>query len=152
MPTSKNRYALIPEVSLGSLKFGQRIDALVDEKILVEIETSYDFPDDERGEFRVYAYSDDPDGDDVRILPDEDGATIGTFCCRESIMVDGRELIGLSLQELRQELKMEADQIEEDFEVYDGDIQTIADFDGLGVQAWLRDDKVVTVCASVYED
>ena len=147
--TNPSRFELRPNISVGALEFGQEIEPLVKEGTLVEVVDSED-QDDRfiRYSSRVFAYPDDPEGDELLVFADETGTTIEDIHCHRSLKLGEAELIGATLPDVVKLVGSEPDEIEQGFELGEGNFQDIAEFERLGLQVWTKDGAVVSIFAS----
>ncbi len=128
-----------PLVSIGSLKFGESIDPVISKFDLYKLDKpfeeadwdSYEFPNRDK---RVYA---------------EDGH-ITIIGCFDDLYYEGKDLFGLTLDEIRS-LLGEEDEIGETvlFDFEDGEYdKTPVEFYKYGLQIWLRDGMVESAMIS----
>jgi len=123
----------VPKIGLGPFKLGKKIEKYKKEFELILLDEedstnwdSYKLP-------KLDVYIDVEDGIIESIQSDE------YFC------YVGINLIGLTLSELNKNLPNSSLNIGDYVEYDDGDIQIPYDFDELGLQVWLSNDKVVSI-------
>jgi hypothetical protein len=139
----QSKYEWVPKVRLGPIRFGENIQQYVDAGLL-----SFDPPLEELG--GVGSFIDEDDS--ITVTPDDgfpDGPVrwvVEGIQCDKSILFNGQELLGLSIEDVVKFFGREPDQFGEEFEVID-DIQIIAEFDDFGLVLWFVDG--VSVSASI---
>jgi hypothetical protein len=132
----------IPLVSIGSLKFGEPIEPVISKFDLRKLDKPF-----EEADWNSYEFL----GCDKRVYA-EDG-NITSFGCFDNLYYKGRDLLGLTLNEIRV-LFGEEDKIGETvlFDFEDGEFEeTPVEFYEYGLQIWLRDGVVESAMISAID-
>ncbi len=148
MKDPQERFVLVPGKSLGALKIGEELAPLIEKGRITKFSYDNAILNPVKSKDGKFVYPDDPDGESLIIYADDDNRVIEDFRCSKSLIYDDQELIGVPYRVILETLGTEPDELETDFEVFDGDLQTIAEFDSYGLQVWVRDGVVVTIFVS----
>ena len=146
----QSKYEWVPKLRLGPIRFGEDIQQYVDAGIL-----SFNPPLEELGGIGSFVGEDDG----ITVTPDDglpDGPVrwvVDGVECDKSILFNGQELLGLSINDVSDVLGRKPDQYGESIELGD-ETQVLAEFDDLGLVLWMKDG--ISVAASIddgdYED
>lgn len=129
-----------PKIGLGPFKLGTNIDAYLRNYNLFPNNTE----EDDGTNWDSYKIS----GVDTFI--DVENGVIESIRSFEFFYYMGKNLIGLTLEELNQKLPNSAKEKGDSVEYEDGDIQTPYDYDDLGLQIWLSKNRVVSaICINL---
>lgn len=133
-----------PNVGVGPILFGASIQEYVDAGLL--------FPEKMHAELGGDIDYFDADGQ-MMVSPDYDNEhAVGVIGCDETLLYNGEELIGISLEQAVTILGREPDGEPEAEEMYDDTVQTIAYFDALGLDLWFLNDLSVYAGLDAFEN
>ncbi|CAN0515531.1 unnamed protein product [Laminaria digitata] len=125
------RYEWTPTVGIGPILLGAPIQQYVDAGIL----KPDPIPEELGG---GVSFIDDVDS--ITVTPDESAdLLIESIQCDRSILYRGVELLGKSIDEIVEVLGSQPDEFSDEVELYDGDVQIIAEFDDLGLLIWMKE-------------
>lgn len=122
-----------PRVGLGPFKVGENIDKYKSEFGLIFL--------DEQDNTNWDSYK----LPELDIFIDVENEIIESIHSDKYFCYKGVNLIGLTLEELNQKLPQTRAEIDDCVEFDDGDIQTPYDYDELGLQVWLSNNRVVSI-------
>jgi hypothetical protein len=123
----------LPRVGLGPFKLGENIQKFKHnyDFVLLDEEDTTNWDSYKLSELDIYI---DVEDDIIKSIHSDK-----YFCYK------GINLIGLTLEEFNQQLSQFSAEIGEYVEFDNGDIQTPYDYDEVGLQVWLSNNKVVSV-------
>lgn len=141
---NSSKYDWSPGVGVGDIRFGEPISELLDSGVLHHVIGPFD--SDGRGFFALGEEEDPAIYLDEKNLADD-------VVCSEVLIYQGRDLIGMKIDDIIVALGKEPDEYGEELELGEDNIQITAEFDSLGLQLWLRDGVAVSaVVSAVIED
>ena len=133
---SDQMYEWIPNIGVGPVKFGTRVQPYIDDGTL---RTSSDSDDGDE-----YSYPDET------LEVDADERSNVEFITKfERLVFGGKNLVGMTLHEVNILLGQEPDEVDDPIEFDDGDILKQISYVDLGLLISVRDDIVVN--ASVHD-
>ena len=135
---------LIPKQGVGPVRFGQPLDTLENIDGFEKVDPSRIIGNDEWYECESC---------DVTVFGGEDG-NVEFIGCDETLLFDGKNLVGLKLKELEALLKLKGLAFSDSDEMADGSTQTGVSFEPFGLTAWVSDGQVVSITVNDgdYED
>ncbi len=134
------KYEIIPNKSVGEFKLNDDISSYL---------KKYDFeylPPDDIFYWETYLLEDE--GIDITVVEDN---KIDFIFCRKNCYLNGKNLIGMNINDFIKLVGIEPDEIETLY-VTDTDTQDVYDFDDLGFQVWCDKDTIVSIAVNTYED
>ena len=136
---------LTPKIGVGPIRFGHPIESLKNVEGFEKVE-----PDEWSADYEWYECV----GCDLDVYGDGNGK-IETIGCDETLIFDGKNLVGITLSELEGFLKLKGQRFSDGDEMSDGSIVTGYIFEPLGLRAWVTEEERVESIAADdgdYED
>ena len=131
---------LIPNVSVGGMKFGSEIKDYL---------TKYDF------QITYHIENEIPEWDKYELVKKEieinvEGGFIETISARKELFYKGENLIGQSLESLEKIINVNYDEIDEVFLGEEEVPHKVCEYDKLGLQVWLKDSIIDCIYCDIY--
>lgn len=130
---SKLDYTWVPKVSVGQIKIGRPVQPYIQEGLISPAEDVADF-----GQYLS-------DADDTILVEVNDGGNVESIVLNSKCIYNGKNVIGMTLDEVSALLNAPPDGTAEAFDVGDGDLETPAYFEAFGLTLGIRGGVVHTV-------
>jgi len=130
---SKLDYTWTPKKSVGQIKFGSPVDSYVQDGLISRAEDVSDL-----GQYWS-------DADDTVLVEVDDNGNVESVLLSDKCIYEGKNLIGMTLDEVSAALNTKPDGVAEPSTLDDGELETPAYFEAFGLTLGIRDDVVWTV-------
>lgn len=128
---------LIPFKSVGSFILGENINPIKEKN-------AFDFsPIDESG-LKSFILQ------DIGISLYVEGELIESIACHKTCNYKGKNLIQMSFDDFKNHVGLFPYGKKDEVYMSDDEVQDVYEFDDIGLQVWVKDNKVVTVIVSPY--
>ena len=137
-----NELIWIPEKGLGPFLIGVKIKNYI-HKFDLELVSDEMKDGDDWNAYRIKGR------DDIRIYSVD--SKVESILCEEYCFYEGKNLIGITVEQLINELNTEPNEKVDEIELDDG-IHYVYDFDEYGCQVWVKDNIIVTFICGAFRD